>query len=274
MDSLITPAKNLIKILSHVNDHVDLSKERFLYPLEFLPISSLISEERLSYILPKNEKCLGYLKYFNFPQGLSRFITLSQRYIPIYKFSASKSSHALLSDKSETDKFEIINNLVNICVKEIGSPEGAISAFHLAVEEIIANIADHSDATFGWINAQYYPNHKHLDLCILDRGISMYGRYKKAGKEVHNNLEALKSALEGHSSKPEKIRGSGLPTFIEMITKGFKGEVVLISGDAIAYANKTQNPIVQQISVQWKGTIVALRIPRNEKPIDYTQFID
>lgn len=274
MDSLITPAKNLIKILRNVDNCVDLSKKQFLSPLELLPISSLISEKCLDYILPENEKCSGYLEYFNFPQGLSSFKTLFQSYIPIYKFSASKSGQISFTDKSETDKSEILDNLVNICVRKIGSPKGAVNALNLAIEEIIANIADHSDATYGWINAQYYPTQKYLDLCILDRGITIYGRYKQAKKEIKNDLEALKNALEGKSSKPEMIRGSGLPTFIRLITGAFKGEIIIISGNAIAHASKSRMPRVQQLTVRWDGTVVALRIPRNEQPIDYTKFID
>ena len=108
---------------------------------------------------------------------------------------------------------------------------------------------------------------------MLDRGITITGKYKKVGI-IYNDLEALKNAMEGKSTKPEKTRGSGLRTFVNMIINGFNGEIVIISGNAISYASKNNKPIVQKMSVYWKGTIVAFRIPKTLKPIKYVQFID
>lgn len=269
MESLIEPTKKLIKLLKLTDNVVDLSLEKFLCPIEILPLSALISGNQLQFINPKDEKCAGYVKYFNFPNGLTQFKPLSSNYIPIYKFSASKTD-----EKSLIDKSDILKNLINICLLKISSPKGAINALNLAVDEIISNIEDHSGSKFGWINAQYYPIKKYLDMCILDRGITISGRYKKVGKEFKSDSEALKNALEGESSKSEKIRGSGLPTFIKLITQAFDGEMIIISGSAIAYASKKSGPIVNKLSIKWDGTIVASRIPKNLKSINYTLYID
>jgi hypothetical protein len=59
-----------------------------------------------------------------------------------------------------------------------------------------------------------------------------------------------------------------------MITKGLQGEIIIISGGAIVYANKDSDPVVQKLTVRWNGTIVALRIPKDSSSIDYTKFID
>ena len=228
----------------------------------------MISKKSISYTPPSNSECSGYLKNFNFPNGLTEFKP-SQKFIPIYKFSAAKAD-----EKSTSDKSNILKNLLDICLIKLGSPDGLINALGLAIDEIISNIEDHSGAKFGWINAQYYPNLKYLDMCIVDTGITINGKYKKVGMIFENDSDALKKALEGESSKPEKIRGSGLPTFTKMITKGLEGEMVIISGNAIVYANKNSDPIVQKLSVRWGGTIVALRIPKNNAAVDYTEFIE
>jgi anti-sigma regulatory factor (Ser/Thr protein kinase) len=196
-------------------------------------------------------------------------INPSPKYIPIYKFSASKADERTITDKSD-----ILNNLIDICLKKIGSPHGSIDALNISVSEIISNIEDHSDAKYGWINAQYYPNKKYLDICIVDQGITINGKYKKVDKGYENDREALKCALQGESAKPEKIRGSGLPTFTNMVTQGFKGEMVIISGEAIVYASAKETPLVRKLSVRWDGTIVAFRIPVNSQPIDYALYID
>ncbi|TSC93346.1 MAG: hypothetical protein CEN89_129 [Candidatus Berkelbacteria bacterium Licking1014_7] len=269
MESIIKPTKRLIGLLKNTNDLVDLSNFHFIYPIELLPMASLISEKSLEYIKPVDKNCQGYMKYFDFPNGLTRFSPKSHRFIQIYKFSASKADKRSLLDKSE-----ILKNLIEICLSNIGSPRGAVSALNLAVDEIISNVEDHSEAKYGWINTQYYPKKDFLDMCILDRGITIAGKYKKVGKGFGSDLEALKNALEGESSKPEKIRGSGLPTFTNLITQAFDGEMIIISGNAIVYANKKSGPIVNKISVKWDGTIVAFRIPKNLESIDYTQYID
>lgn len=268
MESILRPTKKLIEALRKPDEKIDLSLVDFSFPIMILPLSALISENSLEYTLPKNKNCADYLKYFNFPEGFSEFIS-SSKYIPIYKFSASKAD-----EKSITDKSNILKNLIGICLEKLGSPNGSVNALNISVDEIISNIEDHSEAEYGWINAQYYPSKEYLDICIVDRGITINGKYQKVGKNFGDDREALKCALLGESAKPEKIRGSGLPTFTSMITQGFKGEMVIISGNAIVYANEKSDPVVQKLSVRWDGTIVALRIPKNSKSIDYTLHID
>lgn len=270
MESILKPAKKLIEILNRSNKSgiIDLSSLDFSYPVMILPLASLASEDNIKYKLPNRAGCAGYLQYFNFPNGFKEYVS-SQNYIPIYKFAASKANKKMIADKSE-----ILKNFIDICLDKIGSPKGSVDALNISIDEIISNIEDHSEAKFGWINAQYYPNKKYLDICIVDRGITILGKYREVGKDFGNDSDALKCALLGESSKPEKIRGSGLPTFTNMVTQGFKGEMMIISGKAIAYANETDNPVVQKLSVIWDGTIVAFRIPKNLKSIDYASYID
>lgn len=268
VETIRKPTKDLIKILRTADRKIDLGPVCFTYPIMILPLAALISEKSLKYILPNDPNCTDYLKYFNFPDGFTE-ISPSPKYIPIYRFSASKGD-----EKSITDKSNILKNLLDICLKKIGSPSGSVNALYISVEEIISNIEDHSEAKNGWINAQYYKTKQYLDICIVDRGITINGKYRKVGKNFGNDSEALKCALRGESAKPEKIRGSGLPTFTKMITQGFKGEMIIISGDAIVYASEKENPLVQRLSVRWDGTIVAFRIPKNAKPIDYSLYID
>lgn len=270
MESLLSPTKKLIEILKSMETNVDLSGINFLQPIITLPIAALISEEKISYTKPKSEQCLEYLDYFKFPDGYTQYKTLSSKYIPIYKFSALKNDTKMIFDKSG-----IIDNLIKICIKEIGSPHGAVNALSLAIEEIIDNIEQHSEAKYGWINAQFYPTKGYLDICILDRGITLLGNYQKNGISISDDTEALKNALEGLSTKlPESVRGSGLRTFTNMIRGAFEGQMVMISGSAIAYADKKQEPNVQKLSINWQGTIVAIRIPKSSNPIDYSKYIE
>lgn len=269
MESILIPTKKLIKLLKTQEKIIDLSSIKFSQPIITLPLAALISEEKLEFKKPANGNCFGYLKYFNFPNGLTKFEKISSGYIPIYKFSAAKKDQRSLIDKSE-----IIENLIKICTEKIGSPKGAINALELAVDEIIDNIEEHSEAQYGWINAQYYPTKEYLDMCILDRGITILGNYKKHGISISDDSEALKNALEGLSTRPETIRGSGFRTFTNMIRGGFGGEMVVISGRAIAYANKQDLPLVKNLSLDWQGTIIAIRIPRRSEPINYTLYIE
>lgn len=270
MESILVQAKKLIQILKAREDIIDLSEIKFAQPIITLPLAALVSEKGLKFTKPADDKCLGYLKYFNFPNGFSEFSKLSSKYIPIYKFTASKKD-----EKSLIDKSEIIENLIKICAQKIGSPKGVINALSIAIEEIIDNIEEHSGAKYGWINAQYYPTKEYLDVCILDLGITLLNNYKKHGMGISDDSEALKNALEGLSTKQlETVRGSGLRTFTNMIRDGFGGEMVIVSGQAIAYANNKEAPLVQKLSIDWPGTIVAIRIPQRSKSIDYTLYIE
>ena len=176
MESILEPTKNLINLLTNTDSFVDLSNAKFMYPIELLPIAALISESSKKYIKPTNENCNAYLNFFNFPNGLMKPQPPSSKYIPIYKFFASNND-----DKSLRDKSIILESLIAICLSKLGSPEGSVSALNLAIDEIISNIEDHSEAKFGWINAQFYPKKKYLDVCMLDRGITITGKYKKVG---------------------------------------------------------------------------------------------
>lgn len=265
MESIFPSTKKLIKILKRDRDTIDMSEIRFIFPVQILPLAALISEKKLPYEKPSSLDCSGYLNHLGFPDGFTKFDRAASGHIPIYKFSGQELN---------SEKDEILKNLTDICLDKLGSPEGSVNALNVSIGEIIANIEDHSSADFGWINAQYYPSKKCLEMCILDKGIGISKRYQQVGKGFSNDLESLKNAIEGESSKKEKIRGSGLPTFTKMITQGFGGEMLIISGSAIVYANQKVAPIVKAITADWDGTIVAFRVPKNYKSIDYTKYID
>lgn len=271
MESLIKPVKNLIKLLKNADKIIDLDQEKWLHPFEILPIAAIVSENNLDYIGPANEKCREYLKYFEFPYGLDQFQRMSTKFIPIYRFISSADD-----SKSIKIKSDIIDNLTKIFIEKIGSPSHIANAMNLMVDEVISNVRDHSDSQYGWIHAQHYPTKQYLDVCILNTGTTIFEKYKKRKVKfpIKNDIDALKKALQGYSSKPEMIRGSGLRTFVNMIRKGFKGEFVIISGSAIAYGAYSKIPIVQKISIKWQGTIIAFRIPDSQGKIDYTKYIE
>lgn len=231
MKLLTIPAKNLIKNLKNIEDVVDLSALKWMYPLEILPISALISDKKLEYILPKNEECRNYLKYFHFPNGLQIY-RRSDNYIPIYNFTASSKTKSSIEIKSK-----ILDSLISLFVQKIGSPKGALNALSLAIEESISNIEDHSGSEKGWIHAQFYQKKNFLDICILDTGRTFRENYIHHHKAVGSDTEALSRAIKGVSTKIEEIRGSGLPTFVNLARKAFKGEFVIISGKALAYGS-------------------------------------
>jgi hypothetical protein len=269
MESLIKPTVNLVNFLKKADSSIDLSESRFLFPIELLPIAALISEKSLKYVKPEEVKCREYLDYFNFPNGLTKFEPLSSSYIPIYKFSTPKSDLKSLQDKSN-----ILQSIIGICLSKIGTRPGAIDVLNYIVYEIIDNIEEHSEAKYGWINAQYYPKKQYLDLCILDRGITVLGKYRKSGKVIPDDLSALKNALQGVSTKPERIRGTGIRTFVNMICGAFGGEIEIISGNAIAFASKNNEPRIEKLSIRWEGTIIAVRIPKGSASMNYQNYIE
>ena len=268
---LLDQVKTLLRLLQNNYDakegFIDLSSLSWLYPLELLPLAALISDKSLDFIRP-DEKALKYLEYFNFPEGLNKYQKQSTRYLPIYKFSAKTRDISASGVRSE-----IINNLIEIFVNRVGVYSGVKDALYLSVDEIIANIDEHSISGTGWIHAQYYPTKKFLDICLVDTGVSIPGSFRNHSITFTNDTSAIIKALNGVSVSKEKLRGAGMRTFVKMATSGLGGEAVIISGKGLIYANRKSTIPYNIRTVEWKGTIIGLRIPSREGSLDYTKYI-
>lgn len=146
------------------------------------------------------------------------------------------------------------------------------------LDEAINNIVDHSKGKRGFIFAQYFPSKAFIDICIADTDVGILATYQENGDNIVTDKEAISKAANGNSTKdlPEnESRGFGISTSKKMLANGLKGKYFLLSGNAFLIKTFENEEIIEiPKNLNWKGTIVALRIPYNEgngrfNPIEY-----
>lgn len=182
-------------------------------------------------------------------------------FIPIVSFPAS--------EQLAKNKDAILSAVEEILCRQVNIPGNIVSGLKYMLGEMVDNITEHSDSERGFIFAQAYPGKRFLDICIADEGITLRGSYLKAGIEIEDDLEAMKAANKCISSKnlPDaENRGYGIKTTKNMLSSGLGGQYMIMSGNAIGLKSQTIDGIIQlPRGIRWNGTVIALRIPYQEK---------
>jgi len=232
----------------------------------------------LAIIKPKNRSLEGYLDTIFFPQGfrpklknnVSEFLWKdfkNKTYLPIIVFPAVKNENNL---KIQERLLDSIYDLLSRQVKLDSVGKGAVAYL---INEAVNNICDHARVERGWLFAQYYPAKGYLDICLLDSGISILGSYQKSNISITKDTTAIKYALSGRSTKPEKGRGYGVHTSVKLLSQGLKGEFILFSGRALFYKNKNRERLIR-IPTGWRGTLVGFRIPKPLPSFNLSKYLE
>lgn len=194
----------------------------------------------------------------------------SKTYIPMISFPA-------LASRS-SDKDSILTSIENLLCRQLRIESNVLNGIKYILGEMVDNITEHSESERGYIFAQSYPTKGYLDLCIADEGITLNGSFNKAGIEVINDVEAMQAANKGVSSKnlPDaENRGYGIYTSKKMLIRGLEGQYMMMSGNALyLYSSKTDRIIELPDGLRWNGTVIALRLPYNNKDFQYSLYFE
>ena len=141
------------------------------------------------------------------------------------------------------------------------------------------NITEHSESDRGYICAQAYPTKGYIDICIADRGVTLYGSYKKLSDiEISDDIEAIKAANRGISSKNlpnAENRGYGIYTSKKMLIDGLNGQYMMMSGSAGYMKSRIMDGFfILPGGLRWNGTIIAYRIPYNVPQFYYINYVE
>ncbi|WP_421572312.1 hypothetical protein M1L65_06055 [Slackia exigua] len=153
--------------------------------------------------------------------------------------------------------------------------DSAIDTIDLTFSEVLNNVRQHSgDSISGLAAAQYHPNKRYVEACIVDCGVgiaaSMADNPAYAGL---SNYELLAKAFEEHTGQyyalpsfgtAQVSGGRGLHmTF--MVLKALNGIAWVIShGDAM----RIENGICTKLEdLYYPGTIVCMRYPITSKKV-------
>jgi hypothetical protein len=236
-DSLIHQLEafyNTFKNINHAEAvNFDLSKINWVYPLTILPISSHIYATKSKYGSPLNSEVSQYLKTIYFPNGVSHIASFqdAKNYIPI----------SLIQKRNNLNEREkVLYCFLNLIYKTIGDIPGTKDAIFYPILELVNNIFEHSRKDYGFIFGQIYHQKKYLDLCILDRGRGLTQSYEQEKDIKISHREAIARAMSGDSTKG-KERGYGLKTSKKTVCEGFKGEFLILSGDACLFSKGKQD---------------------------------
>lgn len=192
-----------------------------------------------------------------------------QNHIPILKFKA--------------DDDEMQQTIQEVIIKQSNSKELTTPLSYI-LGELVCNIVQHAETDMAYIFSQYEPKEDAIYLILADQGIGIYSSYVKANKYIaqigDGDAEALRLANEGYSTKdlPEaENRGFGISTSRNMLVNGLRGAFYMMSGNALQLSlPNTDNTFIElPKNVEWQGTLIVLRIPRNiPRGFVYTDFLE
>jgi len=200
---------------------------------------------------------LNYLDSVGFPNGVTS-LNINDNFLSITKMKCGLEN-SLLNDYEEM----ILNNVS----KEYRS--SFMNGLKFLTSELQNNVEEHARTDHYWIFAQYWERTKTCEICLADTGIGYKESYNGTEYEAKDHFDAIDNAINGLSSKPVKERGCGLSGITKMFIEGYKGELIIMSGDALVYLYK-KKPIRYMCPVLWDGAFVGLKFTL--KNIDVSKY--
>ena len=169
----------------------------------------------------------------------------------------------------ERDSQSILNRIY-----ELGGDIGGKDAFRYLVGELTDNIYQHSMFENALVMAQQYRKMSELHLCIIDDGITIGGSLRRTGM-ILDDYQAIVDALQGVSSKKNTERGMGLGTSLKLMTEGYKGRMLVVSGKGAIHFGKGA-PVGYNLSEMFKyeGTLISMVIPFIEMEVDVYAYAE
>lgn len=275
-DNLLYQLVSLYKVFENTSNEdikFNLSKLCWVSPFLILPISAYINDTKSE--LVNIEKCVStksYLEAIRFPKGVES-ISAFEEYLQKQKTFVPVS---VLKRKNNIDRERLEQLFVDMIFNElnVGKLEGIKSAIFWPISELVTNIFDHSRKNEGYLFGQFYPKKNYLDICIVDRGRGLKKVYKEEKNLDFSDERSIRAVMEGTSTKPNKERGYGVWTSKKVVCEGLGGQFILLSGSSALVSMKNKEKIVSLPNFNWRGVIIAYRIPKPTKGLDMTKYYE
>ncbi len=258
MFTLFQDYKKYEKIMRNVNEDskdINTTGYNFLAPTTLIPL--LCMQKRLNLPILVNNFTDDYVK--RIINGKSTTTNTPYQILP-------------KSAKERQDN-ELTEKMVNNIKEKWGDQFGGHFTLRYIISELTSNIYDHTSfeekfASQGYTYAQQYPNLNKLDICIMDDGLSIPGRFKKSGMSFDDECHAIELAISNNStlSKDPLERGNGLWSTIKLAVEGNGAEVLIVSGKGclhIRRKNRYKYDILDNEDI-FKGTLISFRLNNRE----------
>lgn len=247
---------------------LDLSDIKWVLPCSAILISGKLREilskgAEIEYTPPKDLKVREWLSNIGFPLGKKLD---GETFISIKHFPKDPKSP------------NQVNNQANEVLKKLEGkiPEKFGSSIPHILGELSDNMDDHSNFTFASLMAQYYPTKDHVDIAVLDNGITIPLNFEKNNIKFSSDSDAIKMALYGEvtTKKHEQMRGFGLRSCKDISTEGIPGEIHIVSRKGIVVLKKGESPTFYDLpKFSLDGTFIYVRLPTPKKPLNIYNYL-
>jgi len=134
---------------------------------------------------------------------------------------------------SADDIYLLINAFVDELSKIITCEKGVLEGFEWSINEVLDNVLQHSNKSFGYVMGQLHQKTKHFAFCVYDTGQGIYTSLLSSS--VHkpkNPVDALKLAVKEGVTRDKKIgQGNGLWGLHQIVSEN-TGILNIISNSA------------------------------------------
>jgi len=225
-------------IKSHIRTiTLDLGHAKRVYPNGVVPIITELerfrSKGNIIKVLPPREILtrqymhrLDWLYYLD-PENFSSFNQNKYQNFALHTFENSDQLN------------EVIDNALEICMKQLVFAEGVPQAFEWTINEIAGNTLVHAGIEKGYLQVLVDKEHHKLVMIVCDGGVGIPYNIQSAFPQYHNDRVAIEHAIKkGVTSNPRYGQGNGLAGSVAIsvasnstlfITSG-KGRVQVLNG--------------------------------------------
>ncbi|HLC76848.1 MAG TPA: hypothetical protein VJH04_01450 [archaeon] len=248
LNELINNIHAMDVALEDKQKYVSIKNIEWVSPISILPLVIYAKSNGLKIeCLTDDEDIESYLITICFPDGTEDLFDINTKYLPITKISCGLENSLL------TDYEERILKTVDEKYRH-----SFISALKFLTSELQTNVEQHSRVGSYWILAQYWKKTETCEICMADTGIGYKESYKGTEHEVKDDTSAILNAIEGISSKTPEERGAGIPGILKIFIDGYKGELVMLSGNALLHL-QDKKPTIYTCPISWKGCFIGIR---------------
>jgi hypothetical protein len=243
------------------SEYIDTSNHDFLAPTALIPL------------LCESKK-----------RGIKRITTHYDTYDHIYRIlnrlpmETTTPFTILPSNKEQKAENEVAMSMAN----KINHDYGGHQVLYHIINELTDNVYNHTSFEKGYANqgyayAQEYPLGNALDICVMDDGLSIPGRFKKSDIKYDDECHAIQMAVSKTSTAKdnENDRGNGLWTTLKLVIEANGGEALIVSGKGSLHIKNTNNykyRLLENYNM-FKGTLITLRLNKNRVQ-NFYEWID
>lgn len=257
MKTLYQDYRKFEKIAKNYNSQaseLDASKEYFLAPTTLIPLTGFVRTNNIEKIIT-HQRAHDYVK--RILEGKETGTNTKLTILPNTEVQRQQDETALhMAESIDYDTYG-----------------GYLTVFHIC-NELINNIYNHTPmekglANYGYTYSQLYPFERKLDICVLDDGLSIPGKFEKNNIHFEDDCDAICKAINGMTTAKDKdfeSRGNGLWSTIKLVVEGNGGNVLLVSRNGCLHIRSKDSFKYYHLdnSSIFKGTLVSVRLKSNQ----------